>query len=407
MYRVAGALGGSGGSAMNTWNGIMNPRGQFPGQDRTLILVVGKDYNHDSKGIAYTKDARADTIMLLSADLEHKKLFAIGVPRDTRVEAPDGVTGKINATLQRGGVDLLKQTLKKEFDVTVDHYVLLKADAVKAMVDAVGGVNVEPIDNMFYEDFWGGLKIDLKPGPQRIDGTQAVGFVRFRKSGDHRYGPKGEIIEDPHPPSKEEGDLRRAERQQQLVHAVAEEALRPNNLIRADKIIDVAFQQIETDLSRTQVLALATIFKSSASASLSGSTIPGSDERIDGIYYWKPDLDRARLTINWLLRGDEMAGRQLTRIAIYDGTPSRRGGEVAKELEGLGYTAIRSGRPHRNDNVTEVIYRKAAYEDAAREIATKFGITNVRKDPTDANAYWLPEIRLVLKEDADHLVTTP
>lgn len=397
-YRLAKSFVPEGANPLQVWQGISNPKEQFRTR-HPIILVVGKDYNHDRKGMAYTKDARADTIMLISADLDTPKLTAVSIPRDTKVTAPDGVTGKINATLQRGGIDLLRQTLNLEFDVQVDHYLVLKADAVKVMVDAVGGVNVEPIDDMFYEDRWGGLKVDLKAGPQHINGDQAVGFVRFRKMGDHRVDANGNLIPVRTGSSKEEGDIRRTERQQQLIHSLTEEALRPQNILKASQLVDTAFSQVETDLTRTQVLALATIFKSSGTSALAGSTIPGEDETDGGIYYWKPDQERAKLTIDWLLQGDEMAGRRLTRVAVYNGTKERRAGSQAAEtLSAQGYSAFASGRARGEEIVPEVVYRKATYEAAAKQIAKTLNITNVRKDPTDANAYWLPEIKVTITD---------
>lgn len=406
-FRLAKSFVPEGANPLQVWQGISNPKEQFTTR-HPIILVVGKDYNHDRKGIAYTKDARADTIMLISADLDTPKLTAVSIPRDTKVTAPDGVTGKINGTLQRGGIDLLRQTLSTEFDVNVTHYLILKADAVKVMVNAVGGVDVEPIDDMFYEDRWGGLKVDLKAGPQRINGEQAVGFVRFRKMGDHRVDERGNLIPVRTGSSKEEGDIRRTERQQQLIHSLTAEALRPQNILRASDLVDTAFGQIETDLSRTQVLALATIFKGGGTSALAGSTIPGEDETDGGVYYWKPDRERSKLTIDWLLEGDEMAGRRLTRVAIYNGTKERRAGSHAAEsLNSLGYTAFASGRARGEEIVPEVVYRKAAYEDAAKLIAKTLNIPAVRKDPSDANAYWLPEIKVTLTDAVIPASTTP
>jgi len=384
---------------VQAFQGLANPRALFPNQDRTIILIVGKDYNHDSKDMEYTKGSRADTIMLLAVDLANAKLTAVGIPRDTRVTAPDGVTGKINATYQRGGVPLLRQTIVNEFGVAVDHYVVLKSDAVKDIVNAVGGVEVEAVDDMFYEDSWGGLKIDLKKGKYRINGDQAVGFVRFRKTGAHKIGPKGEKIPVHHAASKEEGDIRRAERQQQLVHALVTEGLSPKNLLQAGHLIDVAFDQLETDLTRTQALALATIFKTAGSPDLAGSTIPGKDETIDDTYYWEPDIERSRLTFDWLLRGNQDAGRHLVRVVVYNGTPERGAGRtIAENLKAEGYEATAVGAPRVKPTANELVYRKAAYESYARAIAQELGIQNVRKDVGDPRADWLPEVKINLVE---------
>jgi hypothetical protein len=246
---------------------------------------------------------------------------------------------------------------------------------------------------MFYEAFWGDLYIDLLPGRQRINGKQAVGFVRFRKTGDHRVGPKGESIPVDMPPSKEEGDIRRTERQQQLIRALMAEAFKPHNLTQAGRLIDVAFDQVDTNLSRTQVLALATVFRDS-SGGLSGSVLPGTDSMSGDLYFYEVDHERARLMCQWLLRGDEAAGRKLTRVEVHNASNvAGVGRRAAEQLSALGYSAFAvNGR----ETVSEVVYRKAAYEETAREIAQTLGIDQIRKDPSNPNATWLPEIKVIL-----------
>ncbi|AIE87259.1 cell envelope-related transcriptional attenuator [Fimbriimonas ginsengisoli Gsoil 348] len=399
-YRVMRALSPHG-SILDPLAAMANPRGQFPGRDRTIILIAGKDYNHTNKGIEYTTGSRSDTVMLLSVDLVTAKLTAVSIPRDTHVKAPDGITGKINATFQRGGIKLLRDTVASQFGVNADHYVVLKADAVKALVDAVGGVDVEAIDDMFYEDSWAGLKIDITKGQHRLGGSDAVGFVRFRKMGTHRIGPNGEKIPVHHSASLEEGDLRRTERQQQLMRALTHEALRPQNIAQAPHLLDVAFQQVETDLSRTQLLALAAIFRKSGGGDLSGASIPGKDDTIDGVYFWSPDLERSQLTMNWLLLGDITAGRKLMRVNVYNG--SGRDGlarATANSLCEAGFAATSGGNLREKLGQSEVVFRKAVYEGFAREIAQKVGTTNVHKDTTDPRADWLPEITVRLGGDA-------
>jgi LCP family protein required for cell wall assembly len=398
-FRVLRALSPTG-NPLDPLAALANPRGEFPNRDRLLILVAGKDYNHDNKGIAYTKDARSDTIMLISADLKTPKLTAVAIPRDTRVTAPDGITGKINGTFQRGGIKLLRETIADQFGVVPDHYVVLKSDAVKAIVDAVGGVDVEAIDDMFYEDSWAGLKIDIPKGQHHLTGDQAVGFVRFRKMGTHRIGPNGEKIPIRRAASLEEGDIRRTERQQQLVRAVTREAMSPRNLWNAPKILDAGFSQIETDLDRKQVFALASIFRKGGSSELSGTSIPGKDAMIGGIYYWEPDLERAKWTIDWLLQGDEMAGRRLVRVAVFNGSDQAGAARsTAEELSAQGFQATSGGNLREKLGQSEVLFRKAAFEPFAREIAKQIGVGAVRKDPGDPRADWLPEVTVRLGAD--------
>ena len=101
-----------------TWV-VRNPRAQFPGKERVNILVVGKDYSYlwakgnTNSGMPYTKESRADTLVMVSLDLQSNKATALSIPRDSWVKAPDGQSGKINATYRRGGEKLLVGTVTK------------------------------------------------------------------------------------------------------------------------------------------------------------------------------------------------------------------------------------------------------------------------------------------------------
>jgi anionic cell wall polymer biosynthesis LytR-Cps2A-Psr (LCP) family protein len=68
--------------------------------------------------------------------------------------------------------------------VKIDRVVVLDFNAFAGMVDMVGGVELNVPRRMYYKDEAGGLYIDLKPGRQVLDGSSAVGFVRYRKGDD-------------------------------------------------------------------------------------------------------------------------------------------------------------------------------------------------------------------------------
>jgi LCP family protein required for cell wall assembly len=362
---------------------VQQPRDFFLGKERVNVLVVGKDYNRDSRGMPYTKNSRADTIMLLSLDLVRRQAAAISVPRDTYVVAPDGIGGKINATFSRGGVELLKQTLERSFDLTIDHYVIIKDTAIKNIVDALGGVWVETIDEMHYDDNWGNLHIHLPKGRQFIDGEQAVGFVRFREVNTYRLDRWGRRIPIyPVRHSKEEGDIRRTERQQQLLRAMAQQATTPQNLLRLEAIANVVFQEIETDLSRPQVMALGVRFARSGLSELQSTTLPGQGGYYGGAYYYNLDRQRSQALVDWLLKGEEEAGRRLVRVSVYNA--SRLGGvarATAERLGQQGYRVQRTDTAREVSGVSRVIYKQAAFEERAREIQQFLGITDLQKDP--------------------------
>ena len=382
VYKTVSGVAGNA-SPATLFRIVQQPRDFFLGKERVNVLIVGKDYNRDARGMPYTKNARADTVMLLSLDLARRQAAAVSVPRDTYVVAPDGVGGKINGTFSRGGVELLKQTLERTFDLTIDHHVVIKDTAIKNIVDALGGVWVETIDEMHYDDNWGGLHIHLPKGRQFINGEQAVGFVRFREVNTYkldRWGNRVPIY--PVKRSKEEGDIRRTERQRQLVRSIAQQATTPQNLLRLEAIADVVFREVETDLSRPQILALGARFGRSGLSDLQSTTLPGQGGYYGGAYYYNLDRARSQALVDWLLKGDEAAGRRLVRVNVYNA--SRLGGgarATAGRLGQQGYRIQRTDTAREASEVSRVVYKQAAFEARAREIQQFLGIAELHKDP--------------------------
>lgn len=373
--QVGNSIGGNGG-IVSTWEGINNPAGQFPaGATRLNILLIGKDYNHTDKGILYTKGARSDTLIVFSLDLQNKKVTSLSIPRDTYIPKR---RGKINAAYAQGGAPMALDTVGELLGVRPDYFIALKPDAIAALVDEVGGVQVTALDAMKYDDNWAGLHIDLPEGTYPINGEQAVGYTRFRKSN---HGL---------PTSKEEGDARRMARQQNLIRAMVEKGKQPAILMRADKVIDTAFKQVETNLSRTQLLALATIFRETEPGSITSATLLGRDGRAGQMYVFKPDADKTKLMVDWLLRGDEGAANALTVVSVQNGTAVRGAARrVAESLRGSGYDARTNGAKPKSDApdapdefaASRIVYHKATFESRAQSIARLLGITSVVKVP--------------------------
>jgi polyisoprenyl-teichoic acid--peptidoglycan teichoic acid transferase len=425
-------------------NTMLYPESKFPNKDRLNILLVGKDYEYTNKAIRHTKSSRADTIMLLSLDLKKQSVAAISIPRDTKVTASDGKTGKINATFRaeshaNGGIQLLKDTVSDLTGVPIDYHLILKPDAVQAVVDSVGGVDVEALDKMQYHDSQAGLHVDLPAGKQRLNGTQAIGFVRFREPDvvlrDEQKNPiwmkdaKGNIPKDsqnnPIPQrkpkaeiyhSKEEGDFRRQSRQQQLIRAVASEAKKPTNWGNVDKIVNTAFDQLETNLSRTQVMALGAIFKSTDPNSMLTATLPG--KLGDKGSYYIPNPDNIRATVDWLVHGDETASYRLTHVVVQNASQVPGvGRRVMEILRDRGFQVedpetVDTGTPA---TTTRIVYNRQMVRPRAEKIASLVGanISQLVKDTSpdrtgvmrlDKGERVPPDITLVIGQDiAQHL----
>ena len=225
---------------------VFQPEEAAFGEERSLnILLLGVDYNYDSKAQRHTSGARSDTILILRVERKGKQLSMLSIPRDLFVGiGKNAVHGydRINAAYSFGGEKLAMETLERVTGIKIDHYIVVKSDVVADMVDAIGGVPVEVEKQMDWDDNWAGLHIHLKPGKQVLNGEQAVGYCRFRHD--------------------EEGDFGRIQRQQKFLTALMKELKQKKNFKNYQELAGLVRAKMKTDLENRQLVGLAMLYKS-------------------------------------------------------------------------------------------------------------------------------------------------
>ena len=189
----------------------------------THILVIGSDSREGltreeqielSTGLADEFEGdRTDTILLLS--ISGGDAAMLSFPRDLWVERCDGSIGRINVAYSLGGESCLVDTVRSLSGIDVQHTARVTFGGFRDLVDAVGGVEL-CLDEAIADRDAG---IDLPAGCQRLDGGDALGFVRVRKIDD---------------------DLQRIQRQQQFVRALASEVARPATLLNPVRLWELA-----------------------------------------------------------------------------------------------------------------------------------------------------------------------
>jgi LCP family protein required for cell wall assembly len=186
-----------------------------PGDERpadqpgTTYLLVGSDSREGltrkeelDLGTGRAEGRRTDTIMLLHTGSGPNLLMSI--PRDSLVPVPGHSTTKINAAYAYGGPKLLVRTIEDATGIRIDDYVEIGLGGLVGVVDAVGGIEICPTEDM--KDPLANL--DIKKGCQEADGKTALGFARSR----HTSGL---------------GDIDRAKHQREVIAAVGHKVLSP------------------------------------------------------------------------------------------------------------------------------------------------------------------------------------
>lgn len=410
----------TGGTTANVWQRLheatqvaFEPKEGFPGKNRLVILCMGIDDNWTNGDQVYTKDSRTDTLFLLSLDLVNHKATMLSIPRDTYAHiAGTHWNFKINAAYETGGPDRAIDTVNELLGVHADHYMVLNIDATKKMVDALGGVDVDVPHAMHYHDKWGHLSIDLAPGLQHLDGSEAVGFARYRHPD---TGMK---------PTSEDGDVRRMFRQHMLLRAMIGKAKSFANAAQAPRLVDVGMSSIRTDLTRAQIFDLAAIFKGVQPDDIQTASLPGDDFRgPQGAWFYRLDMAKAHAYVDWLVRGDGTAARRLVPVVVRNGTPVPHLAEtVVEELKANGYTDVRNGgdAPRQAVHLTasnnadsgisrsEILDTGVPNPQAAQDISNLIGLVNPieARHPVQPNHLgWTPEAALTLTLGQDYAQT--
>ena len=218
-----------------------------------FILAIGSDAR---EGVCLPVDrCLADSIHIIAVNAKKGSATILGFPRDSYVPIPGSGSAKINDALHQGGPELLVQTVEELTGIPIHYYLLTSFEGLPEMVNAVGPITVE-IPYAMTDDAAG---TDFEPGPEELDGREALAFSRDRHSGPN-------------------GDFNRSENQGTLMLA-ALEALRgdvrqnPGSLFRW---IVAGVQNMQTDLSFVEIFDLALTAVTVKPARVTNLVVPGS-----------------------------------------------------------------------------------------------------------------------------------
>jgi len=308
---------------------VVDPRSVFSDKSVLYVLVLGTDYNYTNRDIMYTKDVRSDTMLLTRLDLDNKKIRILSIPRDTRVNIPHDGWDRINSAFAIGGPKLSEEVVQNLLGIPIDYYVRIKEQGLKNLVDAIGGINIDVEKDMNYVDHWGHLNIHLKKGYQHLNGEKAAEYSRFRHD--------------------EMGDYGRIERQQKVIKAIEHRLTQPAAIARLGEIIRVAKENIESNLSFTQLASLGNLFKNSSLSSVETMTLPTLPKDILEGKYWvsyvEMQPEEAKRMIDKFTAAEVpkvMQSTPLLRVEVLNGSGADgKAQEVAELLRSKGYLVAR------------------------------------------------------------------
>jgi len=270
LFLIGGAVGAVYWKVDSTLDAVTQPqrqggvsssvgRAEYKSNEPLSLVILGTDTRPE------TGSMNTDVMIVAVINPEDKRVSMVSLPRDTRVKIP-GYSGyhKINSVYANGeaerrraernnevpeedGISLVKKTLGEILGIPINHYIALDFEGFKAVIDELGGIEVNVDRRLVYDDPTDGTHINLQPGLQVLNGEQALGYVR------HRHDNRGLKYYS--------SDFDRNRRQQEVIRAVLDKAASLDGLTKVFAIMDVGAKHIRTDLSKEQIIGLAYDFK--------------------------------------------------------------------------------------------------------------------------------------------------
>lgn len=202
---------------------------EAPDQNDLNILIIGTDSRGEDRG-------RSDSLMVAHYDQKRKQPKLISIMRDSYVDIPGYGKDKINAAYSYGGIELVRKTLKENFDLPIEYYVTINFDHFKEAIDNLfpKGVTIDAEKDLDLD------QVFIKAGKQKMDGNTLLQYSRFRED--------------------EEGDFGRIRRQQQVLSAISQQVTNVTSLSKLPKTTGKLLGYVDTNLSESTILSVGKDF---------------------------------------------------------------------------------------------------------------------------------------------------
>ncbi len=221
------------------------------------ILLLGSD--NDGK---YSFPALLTQVMMVvHIDTVTNQVYMVSIPRDSWVYVPEvGGMHKIDQAFFLGatqnnsfdnGVRLARLTIEKDYGITIDRYAWVGLSGFASVIDTLGGIDIDvthPIlDDSYPNDTGSGSnpndpyalkRLNLAPGPQHLNGEQALEYVRSRHA---------DLV----------GDIGRTQRQQQVLQALKKKLNVTSIISNLPQLIRDMQGKVYTDLSEQELIGFA------------------------------------------------------------------------------------------------------------------------------------------------------
>lgn len=198
-------------------------------EDVYNILLIGTDTRSDG----FT--GRSDAMMILSVNRKTRKIHLVSLMRGLYVAIEGHDRSMLNNSYSWGGARLLMQTIRENFRISIDDYIVINFVGFKKAIDLAGGVAVSLTDaevEYMYLAFPDG---SFKAGSNRLNGEEALCYARIRQI---------------------DSDYKRTSRQRRVIESLISQ-LETRSASQLDALVRELLPLVKTNLSRSRMISLA------------------------------------------------------------------------------------------------------------------------------------------------------
>ena len=366
-----------------------------------IALVLG--YDKRFKGSGAGQPSRSDTIMLIRMDPEKKTMTLLSFPRDLQVPiycpGHQYLPDRINAAWALGnGPTCTVDTVKRLTGLSVNYLVTVNFKGFVQVVDKLNGIWMD-VDRRYYHVNDGGYdnyaSIDLQPGYQKLYGSTALSFVRYRHT---------------------DSDLVRNARQQLFVRAVKDRITHDFHASTIPKVVGALRKNIDVyqgghDIDLKTVISWALLAYEMPSGNvvrvkidnITGAGVPGNPlvaptSSIDDAVqqFLNPDVEAPTKAAAAALGQKPklkhgLAPSQVTIVALNGNAVPGAAANATAQLQSHDYKTLlppdglQADAPTFDYFRSQVYYRtsKARSRAAAQQVANLFGSADIQRMPLD------------------------
>jgi LCP family protein required for cell wall assembly len=332
----------------------------LPGEP-TNILLIGSD-TRPSEG----DPGRSDSLIFVRMDPRQDFISMLSFPRDSYVPIPGVGNAKINEAYSYGPAKTI-QTVEALTGEPVNYYVIIDFTGFQKLVDEVGGVYID-VDRRYYNKNVGTAAtnyddIDLQPGYQKLDGANALDFVRYRHN---------------------DSDYARIARQQMFLSELKRQTKQVSNLTKPTSLRRIFAENIETNLTNVpKFLSILELALTAPKDRIARVSVRGSGNIINGasveeVSQSEIDAKVAEWKEPEFVQGSGAKAKPVDPATV-DVTVLNGSGrvlqaeDVAEALNRKRYATSVGGNADEFGHATSEVYYAPAFREPARKIAQLLG----------------------------------